>query len=160
MTPRSLRLTAGAAAALGTVILAASPVSAGIGNGKVGPHQFFVGLVNGQPADATVKVVCPGPAGLTGRALRGQTFEVVSPTVVPLNAGYTGTAAHSIVASFAPTPSTAGTVRLTHYGVTKAIPTNVPLPCSGAGLVTFVPAPSSATAVPYDVTVSFVNVAA
>ncbi|HLN18147.1 MAG TPA: hypothetical protein VK277_15520 [Acidimicrobiales bacterium] len=160
MSSRALRLAAGAAVAVGSVLVAALPASAGFGNGKIGPHQFFIGLVNGQSSDAVVQVVCPGPEGLTGRALGGQTFTVLSPTAIPNPAGYTGTAAHGIVAYFAPVPASAkGTVRFTHYGVTKTIPTNIPLPCSGAGLVTFAPEPSSPTAVSYNVAVTFVNVA-
>ena len=161
MSSRVLRLVAGTAVAVGSVLVAALPASAGIGNGKIGPHQFFIGLVNGKSSNAVVQVVCPGPEGLTGHALGGQTFLVLSPNAIPQNAGYTGTAAHGIVAYFAPVPASAkGTVRFTHYGVTKSIPTNIALPCQGAGLVTFAPTPSSPSAINYDVTVTFVNVAA
>jgi len=124
--------------------------------GKVGPHQYFEGLVNGQPGSGSpvpIKVACFGPVmpGEKGHPLAGQTVEVTRPLVIVLgHSGYTGKNATSIVAFFGPPPPTpspvpprASTVTFTRYDVKKPIPTSVLLPCSGTGLVYFIPFPQS-----------------
>jgi hypothetical protein len=64
--------------------------------------------------------------------------------------GFTGANATSIVVFFGAPPPTAvattpgtGNVAFTRYGVTKAIPTSLLLPCAGTGNVYFVPLPMS-----------------
>src|SRR5256885_16982308 len=66
------------------------------------PNQYFSGLVNGQTANATIRMACFGPIGGTGHPLAGQTIgvtRVYPPVVGPVNSvGYTGTTANSILA--------------------------------------------------------------
>ena len=125
----------------------------------IGPHQLFIGLVNGKSTGAVIDVVCPIGA-VVGRALPDQTLEVAQPEVISVKAGNTGSRAHRIVASVLPTPATATGVVFSSYYVTKDFPTNVPVPCSGAGVVRFNPVPGSKTAIPYDVSVTWGNVTA
>lgn len=120
-------------------------VSGAAAHGKIGPRQYFAGSVNGSlgtPKPAIIKVVCPGPAGVSGHPLSGQTVEVgLAISTVP-NAGYTGKRATSIAAFFGaqpPVPTGPGQVTFTRYRVPQAIPTSLMLPCSGTGVVTFVP---------------------
>ncbi|MGA3149750.1 MAG: hypothetical protein ABSF33_20095 [Acidimicrobiales bacterium] len=137
------------------------------GHDKIGPHQYFDGLVNGSIGvghPAIVKVVCPGPASRTGHPLAGQTVEVTEPKVVLSTSGYTGNKATSIDVFFGAPPPAAegpGPVNFTKYGVAKSIPTSLDLPCSGTGHVTFVPFPQSPpTSRAATVAVQYVNVAA
>ncbi|MGO8870373.1 MAG: hypothetical protein ACLQPH_03055 [Acidimicrobiales bacterium] len=147
---------------------ASAAVSASAGaatHDKIGPHQYFDGLVNGSigvGSPATINVVCPGPEDQTGHPVAGQTVEVTEPKAVLSTSGYTGNDATSIVAFFGPPPPAAGgsgQVKFTKYGVTKAIPTSFNLPCSGTGQVTFVPLPQSPpTSRAATVAVQYVNV--
>jgi hypothetical protein len=153
----------GAGVAVGALSCGAvsSSASASLGGGgRVGPNQVFAGLVNGKFADARVLVVCPGPAGGTGRALAHQTLEVTRAVPTPVGAGFTGAKATSIVAQVGPATATAGTVRFTRYLVKMQFPTNVPVPCGGTGIVTFTPEPGSPTARLATVTVDYANIAA
>jgi hypothetical protein len=154
----------GAAVAAGTLVagLAAigGPAGAVVSDPvPIGPHQPFIGLVNARSTGAVIAVVCPIGA-LVGRALPNQTLEVVRPAVVSVKTGNTGSRGHRIVASVLPTPSTAAGVAFSSYYVTKEFPTNLPVPCRGAGIIRFNPAPGSTTAVPYDVSVTWGNVTA
>jgi hypothetical protein len=144
------------------VVVAASAmvaVSAGAAippQGKVGRHQYFEGLVNGQVGlgtPVTIKMACFGPIrpGEKGHPLAGQTVEVMRPLVIVVgHSGYTGKNATSIVAFFgpppptpSPVPPTASTVTFQRYGINKPIPTSLLLPCSGTGNVYFIPMPQS-----------------
>lgn len=134
---------------------------------KIGPHQYFDGLVNGSIGvghPAIVKVVCPGPASRTGHPLVGQRLEVTEPKAVLSTSGYTGKKATSIDAFFGAPPPAAegpGQVSFKKYGVAKSIPTSLELPCAGTGHVTFVPYPQSPpTSRAATVAVEYVNVAA
>jgi len=124
--------------------------------GKVGPRQYFEGLVNGQAGIGTpvaIKMACFGPVrpGEKGHPIAGQTVEVMRPLVIVVgHSGYTGKSATSIVAFFGPPPPTpspvppgASTVTFQKYGVKKPIPTSLLLPCYGTGTVSFVPIPQS-----------------
>jgi hypothetical protein len=153
------------------VALAASAgLSASAGaatHAKVGPHQYFDGLVNGSTgvgSPAIVKVVCPGPDSGAGHPLAGQTVEVTAPKAILPTSGYTGKSATSVSVFFgAPPPAAAGPgqVDFIKYGVAKAIPRSLDLPCSGTGHVTFVPFPQSPpTSRAATVAVEYVNVAA
>lgn len=132
------------------------------------PDQYFVGSVNGSlgvPTPATIKVICPGPAGGSGHPLAGQTVEVLrvpSPTVA--NVGFTGDSATSISAFFGvlpPSPTTIGPVSFSRYGVPEAIPTSISVPCGGTSTVNFIPFPRSApTSRDASVPVTFANIAA
>jgi hypothetical protein len=124
--------------------------------GKVGPRQYFEGMVNSQAgigAPVAIKMACFGPVrpGEKGHPIAGQTVEVMRPLVIVVgHSGYTGKSATSIVAFFGPPPPTpspvpasANTVTFQKYGVKKLIPTSLLLPCSGTGTVSFVPIPQS-----------------
>ena len=141
----------------GSAALAATPVPYPIGH-----DQPFIGLVNGKSADAVVTVVCPFPltAGELGTPTSGQYVEV-EPEVVGGSSvfGYTGSAADSIDALFSPTSTANQPVVIHDYFVKVPIPTTLRLPCAGSGEVVFAPAPTSPTARPYIVNVTYGNVA-
>jgi hypothetical protein len=77
--------------------------------------------------------------------------------------GYTGDDATSISAFFGPPPPAAtasGQVSFRKYGVPKAIPTSLSLPCQGTGEVTFLPFPEDPpTSRSASVPVQYANVA-
>jgi hypothetical protein len=143
MTRRFIRILMPLAAAAGAAALApAAPAAAT----AVGPQQYFQGLVDMRTADATIGVLCAGPAAL-GHPLPDQTVAVqlVVPPITT-DRGYTGLDATSIVAVLSwPTPvSPTPPVRIasfTGYG-TAAIPTNITVPCAGTGTMAFVPNPN------------------
>jgi len=131
---------------------------ASVGPTQIGPHQFFAGEVNGRIENATVKVVCPGAAN-TGRALPGQTIAVTSPLVIARNFGYTGATGRSIAATVGPAASTSQTILFTMYNQPAEFPTNIPVPCSGTGVVIFSPVAGGKGAKAAKVTVTYANVA-
>ncbi|MGA2836541.1 MAG: hypothetical protein ABSF84_08090 [Acidimicrobiales bacterium] len=150
----------------GSAVLPASAGAAAT-HAKVGPHQYFDGLVNGSlgiGSPAVIKVVCPGPAGQTGHPLAGQTVEVELPKAILSTSGYTGDDATYIAAFFGPPPpsgASSGQVKFTKYGLAKPISTSLTVPCGGTGQVTFVPFPESPpTSRSTSVSVEFANVAA
>jgi hypothetical protein len=128
---------------------AVSPSAGAANYPKVGPHQYFDGLVNGSigvGSPAVIKVVCPGPENQTGHPVAGQTVQVTEPKAILPTSGYTGNDATSIGVFFGAPPPDAngpGQVTFTKYGVLKSIPKNLNLPCGGTGQVTFVPFPQS-----------------
>jgi hypothetical protein len=143
------------------LVAATSSVAAGAGaaippQGRVGPNQYFGGLVNRKndsSGPVTIRMACFGAIrpGQRGHPMAGQTVEVFLPEVIVLHhSGFTGKHANRIVAFFGsppptavpPTPSTS-TVTFRTYGVNKAIPTSLLLPCGGTGTVHFVPLPMS-----------------
>ena len=129
--------------------------------GKVGPNQYFDGFVNGQngqSSPAVIRMACFGAIrpGQTGHPMAGQTVEVLRPEVIVVgHTGFTGPNANRIVAFFGPQPSvgTDSTVTFKHYGITKAIPTSLVLPCAGSGTVSFVPMPRTAASTSHPATV-------
>lgn len=138
-----------------------SATAAVVDPAPIGPHQYFVGQVNGTSTDAAIKVGCFGPVipGETGHPQAGQ-FVNVLPVAPPTTSevGYTGESADRIVVEFG-VPSSASTpVTLRSTVVRAAIPTAISLPCSGTGEVAFVPAPTSSTARTSFVKVTYVNV--
>ena len=164
------RILAGACSLIGATALITASAGAVIPpQGAVGPHQVFGGLVNGQSgysSPATIRMACFGPIkpGQTGHPFSGQTVEVFRPEVIVGHFGYTGSSANSIVAFFGPppptsvTPPTTSTVTFRYYGVVKAIPTSLLLPCSGRGNVYFVPFPmGQPTSTPAVVPVAYVG---
>jgi len=160
MTRRFIRFLMPLAAAAGAAALApAAPAAAT----AVGPHQYFEGLVDMRAAGASIGVLCAGPAAF-GHPLPDQTV-AVELVVPPITAdeGYTGVDATSILAILTwPTPvSPTPPLRIasfTGYG-TAAIPTNITVPCSGTGTVTFVPNPDDGGH-PATVGVTFVDIGA
>jgi hypothetical protein len=126
----------------------------------IGPHQPFVGVVNGKSSNATVVVACPGPAGRTGHPVGG-TIAVEPPSTVSGTTGYTGSRGHSVVARFVlPVPTATAPPALTfaQYG-SQPIPSSMVVPCSGTGVVVFSPQPTSKTARSTSVGVTFENIA-
>lgn len=133
----------------------------------VGPKQYFTGSVAGIPSTgpvsngAVIGVDC-AVAASTGSPVAGQTVEVkllVPP--VAANVGYTGTAATSIEANLI--WSNGEVVILTplanfkQYATPLPIPTDIKVPCSGTGEVSFDPEPDTG-AVSYVVPVTFESV--
>ncbi len=143
--------------ALGALVLAGPAAEAA---SHVGAGQAFVGRVNGTFSDATVTVICPGPAGQKGHPAAGQRLEVLSPPPpvavgVKVSVGQTGSAGRAIVARFSDDPSVTTTLR--QYFTDMPIPTSLSLPCAGSGNVVFRPVPNSGSARPSVVSVHFVN---
>jgi hypothetical protein len=120
-----------AIAVLGVAVgLSATP--AGAAARPIGPHQHYVGLVNGKHAGAVIYVVCPGPASRTGPPVARQTVAVRR---VSAGGGYTGSFAHDLWAQFG--RDMMHVVRFSAYNVAKPIPTSLRLPCQGKGTVAF-----------------------
>jgi hypothetical protein len=152
--------------ALAAVSLGLSGV-ASAASSRVGPDQAFRALVNGRSgheAPVTIRMACFGPSlpGQLGHPMAGQTVKVLLRVHDGPGAGFTGADATGIGVFFGPPPPTAtpgsGLASLSRYGVAKAIPTTLLLPCSGSGQVTFVPLPMSPpTSRPAVVPVTFVG---
>jgi hypothetical protein len=129
----------------------------------IGPHQHFVGLVNGKSTKATVIVACPGPVsnGKTGHPVGGK-IAVEPPSTTAGTSGSTGSRGHSVAVAFMipvdPTPATNPVLTFTQYG-SQAIPSSLSLPCSGSGVVVFTPEPTSKTAQSTTVNVTYENIA-
>jgi hypothetical protein len=132
---------------------------------KVGPHQFFTGVINGTDGNTSspisIEMACFGPLhpGQTGHPLGGQTLAVhqlFPPTTADGSLGNTGDGSTIDVFFHAPPPSapgaTADPTAFTHYDRSKKLPTSLTLPCTGTGTVWFVPIPvvppSESAAVP------------
>ncbi|MCO5993185.1 hypothetical protein [Actinoallomurus rhizosphaericola] len=126
----------------------------------IGPDQGFHGLVNGAHDKAVIKMVCPGPAypDQTGHPVAGQTLAVAPGAVSTKGGGYTGSLGTSVAVALSAV-STGEPIVFHAYNVPQDIPTSISLPCYGTGTIRFVPLPTSGTAVPDDVTVTFVNIA-
>ena len=123
------------------------------------PNQYFVGVVNGKTAGATVYTVCPGPAGGTGHPVSGQTLSVSrvsAPTSTAV--GYTGSAGNSVAAT--PVTSAANVpVVFAEYFAGRALPTTWTVPCNSDGRIAFTPLPGSSSARTVYVTVHYINIA-
>jgi hypothetical protein len=104
--------------------------------------------VNGSTGVVTPVVIqmgCFGPVvpGQTGHPLTGQYVEGYRPEVIVADLGFTGPNATYNQAFFGPPPPSPAspvvgseTVELTRYGVRKAIPTWLTLPCAGSATST------------------------
>lgn len=161
---RGAAVLAVAATALAVLPTAASADDLGP---LIGPKQYFTGSVAGIASSgaanggAIIGVNCAGAAS-TGSPLPGQSVEVKL-LVPPVTAtvGYTGTAANSIEANLI--WSNGEVVFVTPlatfkaYSTPLAIPTDIKVPCSGTGEVSFDPEPASG-AVSYVVAVKFQSV--
>jgi len=125
----------------------------------IGPNQSFVGQVNGQHTDAVIKVACAGPSGpgRTGPAVSGQTVSV-SPSAALAGPGFTGSRGRRVAVRFSDDPS--ARVVLSSYDTPAPLPAHLQVPCSGTGFVTFTPQPTSPTAQPDVVKVTYENIAA
>lgn len=119
--------------------------------GKVGPKQFFTGVINGRDGNTTIPIViqmaCIGPVtpGETGHPLRGQTLAVreLFPPTTAGSLGYTGNDSEIGVFFNAPPPAAdpIATPDFTRYDKTRKLPTSLVLPCSGTGTAYFTPVP-------------------
>jgi len=121
-----------------SVVMAVVGAGPALARGPIGPHQHFVGLVNGASSNGVVRVVCGGPvyAGRTGPVAGGQTMSVRQ---VPAGRGYTGLFG-SVYAWFVPQSSAVGAPpmrKFTTYGRPQAVPTRARVPCGGPGQVEF-----------------------
>lgn len=133
--------------------------------------QYFAGVVNGKMTRATIKMACFGPVrpGQKGHPMADQTMKIdflgTAPPSAPPGAlgdlGYTGPLGNEIGAFFGPLPpqpiASAAPVIFRTYGVAKAIPTALLLPCGGSGRVAFVPIPVAGGSQDAAVHVSFVG---
>ena len=146
-------------AALLAVVGLTVPAAAVIDPLPIEPNQHFVGLVNGDVANAVIRTDCVLPSA-TGHPVADQYVEAqLNSPVSGANTGFTGTAAHSLAVSLdvATTTPTATIGTLSGYNIQLAIPTTITVPCSGSGVVVFAPAPTSLTAVSATVTVRLVS---
>ena len=147
------------AVAAAPAVASASPLAAAPGAAgpvqdpiPIEPNGFFSGYINGHPpGPAIIRTDCFGPVtpGETGHPLAGQTIEVepASAAGSALDVGYTGSAAHSIVATLGPSAASNSILAdFTSYYVIDYLPTTITVPCSGTGVVTFTPLPTSPTA--------------
>jgi len=137
---------------------------------KIGPNQFFSGLVNGKRGrlrPVTIRMACFGAIqpGQQGHPMAGQTVEVIpasGPADTARDVGFTGPNGNEVGAFFgalppSPSSSSGGAVIFGHYGVIKAIPTAELLPCAGSGTISFVPLPVLPPSSIADVPVVFVG---
>jgi hypothetical protein len=122
--------------------------------GKVGPDQFFTGVVNGTDGNTstpiTIEMACFGPVmpGQTGHPLGGQTL-AVHQLFPPSSTGSLGkTGNDSEIGAFFAAPPAAARARkaqtsptFTHYDKPKPLSTKLTLPCSGTGTMYFSPLP-------------------
>ncbi len=142
--------------AIVATIVAASMLPAGAAHAqsstspvrKIGPNQFFNGLVNDRASESTIVLACPPirPA-TTGHPLAGQSVSVheLFPPVIAPGLGFTG-GASTIAASLriiSPSATVAASplplAVFSLYDAKVAIPTTLNLPCGGAGAVVFQP---------------------
>ena len=159
MLKRSIRTLTLVAAAAGVAAVAPSAPAAAV---AVAPHQYFVGTVNSHAADATIEVLCAGPAS-TGHPVANQTVGIN--LLLPpgsTTVGYTGVSGTSID-TWLSWPAQTGPLPIpvalfTAYG-TQPIPTGITVPCSGTGVMTFLPEPSTGAQVS-NVKVTFLNIGA
>lgn len=147
-------------AAMGAIIgvsLAAAPLAGADATVLIGPKEVFHGLVNGVHDKAQISVVCDG-IGQAGHPAAGQTVSVAQGPAPSGVGGNTGSAGTSVVAGF--NTSTTPQFQFTTYDTPQQIPTTITLPCSGSETMSFVPQPTSNTAITDDVQVTFVSVPA
>ena len=148
----------GAAIAAVTSLLGVG-ASGAIAKVPIAPNEYFNGLVNGQSKEATILMVCPGPAGGTGHPAGGQYVSVAGP--FSSGEGFTGNAKSVNAALYFPTGSTpVHLAKLRYYYKPAAISTELELPCEGSGVAVFSPVLGGEAARAAKVSVRFVNMAA
>jgi hypothetical protein len=123
---------------------------------SIEPNQHFIGLVNGQHADAVIYTICPGPAGGDGRPAADQS---VSVRLVAAGGGDTGAGGGVIYARITPTTM----VAMTRYGRPEPIPMAARVPCEGSGTIVFsscpLPQPCGSGAAVDVVQVAYIDIA-
>ena len=141
---------------------AASPAAAGgvVDPAPIAPNQSFNGLVNGVTGVGRILVTCDGPTDVvaTGHPVAGQTLSAVQgdPTGTVPTTGFTGSAATALTVNIGPAISSTPPVTLRFYQATAQVPTNILVPCTGEGVVSFVPTLTSATARTSSVKITFI----
>lgn len=138
---------------LAVVATAVMAIPAGASQ-RVGPNQYFTGVINGHDGNTTIPIVirmaCFGAIkpGETGHPMAGQTLAVhqlFPPTSSGGSLGFTGKDSQIDLFFNVPPPAAGGTLTTTpifkYYDVTKRLPTSLTLPCAGAGTAYFVPVP-------------------
>src|SRR5689334_22852407 len=103
--PRRLRSWSLPLAAASLLLAVPAPAFADgvIDPAPIGPNQAFIGLVNDESTNATIRMACFGPVhpGQLGHPMDGQTVKalpVTGPT--PGQVGFTGSAGHQLNVSF------------------------------------------------------------
>jgi hypothetical protein len=154
------------ALALAALVAALSTASPATAAEPIGPHQHFVGIVNGLQLSSAPPVVytfCAGPiwAGRTGSILGGQTLEVRH-----VRAGHGNTGGFNSVNAWVVQDTSKGApqqIRFTTYATPQPFPAGAQVPCDGDGQVEFSACPYLAPCAfgwtPVLVPVRFVNVA-
>ena len=94
------------------------------------PHQHFIGLVNGEHADAVIYTLCPGPAGGDGHPAADQSVAVRRTAA---GGGDTGSEGGVIYARITPTR----VLTLTRFGRPEPIPKAAQVRCQGSGTIAF-----------------------
>ena len=149
------------------VILALGPVAArAAAQAPVGPKQRFLGVVNGSPTRAVIRMACFGPITpwQLGHPMAGQHLGVTNrprPVASTLAVGFTGEA--SAIAAYARFDSPLASPVVPRLGVFRfydepqKLSTDALLPCGGQGRVVFEPIDGGPTARPATVAVEFVG---
>jgi hypothetical protein len=171
-----VRLLIRALTAVGLTLVAAATLAlpAGAANKKVGPSQYFTGVINGTNGNTanpiTIQVVCAGPlrSGQTGHPVNGQTLavhELFPPSSATGSVGKTGTGSRIEVFFTTPPPAAAArkaksaAVVFTRYDKPQSLPASLNLPCSGTGNVWFSPIPVVPPSQSATVPVQYENIA-
>lgn len=142
---------------LGLILVATTAVVSPAGAaGKVGPKQYFTGVINGTDGNTatpiTIQMGCFGPLrpGQTGHPMKGQTLAVhqlYPPSSTTGSLGYTGHDSEIGVFFKAPpkaavaASAAAKTVIFMHYDTPQRLSTSLTLPCGGTGTIWFTPIP-------------------
>lgn len=139
-------------------LMAAGAVDAQPPISRIGPHQAFIGQVNGAASNAVIRMACFGPEriGQLGHPFSGQTVTVQRAPHAA--AGFTGLADQIQADIFFVTPAARPTplALFSFYDDPAPISTSLEFPCSGSGQVVFEPVAGGPTARPAVVRVSFV----
>jgi hypothetical protein len=127
-------------------------------------NEGFTGYVNSSnTGPVNIEVSC-SVGSSQGVPVGGQPVEVEPTSVInPLeDYGYTGSAGDSIEVTLTSASGVSSTKvgDFTSYYVVKDIPATIKVPCSGSGIMDFVPQPTSSTAVTAKLDVNFVNIGA
>jgi hypothetical protein len=151
------RFAIGASAA----VLVVGPLSGGAAwaGTRIKPNQHFVGFVNGKRANGIVYTACPGPyqPGQLGPPVGDK----VSVKEVAQGGGDTGSNGR---VSYAYVPGAPPAITaLDYYGQVGTLPNTARVPCQGTGTLYFttcpLPQPCGVGAQPFDVSVTFENIA-
>ncbi|MDP9074226.1 MAG: hypothetical protein M3N98_08650, partial [Actinomycetota bacterium] len=166
-TPRKVPAAVRRIAVPALIALSALAWSAGTAaatGSPIRPHRSFVGAINGLTSTSTISVTGCSASGGDGRALVGQTAEVLPLATTAAAAGFTGRAHQiSVDLDIPSSDPMLPLIRVVHVGTLHSyqtptfIPIFVPLPCSGTATAVFTPVKGGPAAVPAQVQVTFVS---